>query len=132
MLDPKKYSSPDAFRAALEQKIRTESKTTDITINDLKRQISFDRFLTRLDFDRYTVVGGYSLEIRFPDLKRTRDIDMALTDALIASGDPRQIPDSLEADLKRYIEIDLKDYFAFVIDLRMHCLDHLKVGIVII
>lgn len=116
MLDPQKYSSPDAFRAALEQKIRTECKATGVPADDLKRQISFDRFLARLDFDRYTVIGGYSLEIRFPDLKRTRDIDMALTDALIASSDPKQIPDRLEVDLRRHIEKDLKDHFAFVIE----------------
>jgi len=116
MRDPQKYASPDAFRAAMEQKIRTESKVTGVTVDDLKRQISFDRFLSRLDFDRYTVVGGYSLEIRFPDLKRTRDIDMALTDTLIATGDPKQLPDRLEADLRRYTEKDLKDHFAFVIE----------------
>jgi hypothetical protein len=116
MLDPQQYGSPAAFRAALEQKIRTESKAASVSADDLKRQICFDRFLARLDFERYTVVGGYSLEIRFPDLKRTRDIDMALTDALIASSDPKHIPDRLEADLRRYTQEDLNDNFSFVIE----------------
>ena len=116
MLDPKKYGSPDAFRAALEQKIRSESKSTGVSVDDLKRQISFDRFLVRLDFDRYTLVGGYSLEIRFPEFKRTRDIDMALTDIFIASSNPQDALDKMTADLRKYAEKDLKDHFSFVIE----------------
>jgi hypothetical protein len=68
MLDPWAYGSPAAFRAALEQRIRTQSQSAGVAIDDLKRQVSFDRFRARLYFDRYTVFGGYSLEIRFPNL----------------------------------------------------------------
>ncbi len=116
MLDPNKYGSPDAFRTALEQKIRTESKSTGMIADDLKRQVSFNRFLARLDFDRYTLVGGYSLEIRFPEFKRTRDIDMALTDVLIASKNPQDALDKMTADLRKHAEKDLKDHFSFVIE----------------
>jgi len=116
MLDPKKYGTPDAFRAALEQKIRSECQSKGLIVDDLKRQISFDRFLARLDFDRYTLVGGYSLELRFAGLKRTRDIDLALTDLLIASASRQDLPDRIEADLKKYASIHLNDYFSFVID----------------
>ena len=42
------YASAGAFRKALEERLKRESRARQIDINRLRRQVSFDRLLARL------------------------------------------------------------------------------------
>jgi hypothetical protein len=72
------YSSPEAFKQALEQRLRAATKTgADLA---RKRQLLvFDRFLARvvaLLGDAATLKGGLVLEMRLDRARTTKDVDL--------------------------------------------------------
>ena len=77
------YASPEAFKQALEQRLRTSAKTgTDLA---RKRQLLvFDRFLARVAAmfgDAVMLKGGLVIELRSARARTTRDIDLRMTGA---------------------------------------------------
>lgn len=85
-MTPRTYSSPEAFKQALEQRLRTSAKTGAEFAR--KRQLLvFDRFLARVVAvlgDAATLKGGLVLELR---LERAR-LDPVLGGDLEATWDP--------------------------------------------
>ena len=74
-------TSAGAFRKALEERLKSESRTRQVDINRLRRQVSFDRLLARLfrtETVPWVLKGGYALELRFKAARSTIDIDLAL------------------------------------------------------
>jgi hypothetical protein len=74
------YASPEAFKQALEQRLRTSVKTgAELT---RKRQLLvFDRFLARVVAglgDAVTLKGGLVLELRLERARTTKDIDLRM------------------------------------------------------
>ena len=99
------YSSPEAFKQALEQRLRTATKTgADLA---RKRQLLvFDRFLARvvaLLGDAATLKGGLVLEMRLERARTTKDVDLRLT------GPPGNALATLQEAARR----DLGDFMAF-------------------
>ena len=43
-----KYDTAEAFRAALDQRIRNEATTTGLPVMRLRKRVAFERFLARL------------------------------------------------------------------------------------
>jgi hypothetical protein len=43
-----KYDTAEAFRAALDQRIRNEATTTKLPMMRLRKRVAFERFLTKL------------------------------------------------------------------------------------
>jgi hypothetical protein len=80
------YSSPQAFKQALEQRLRTSTRTGA----DLARErqlLVFDRFLARAVAvlgDAVMLKGGLVLELRIERARTTKDIDLRMT-ALLAT-----------------------------------------------
>lgn len=78
------YDSPAALRAALEQRLQTESQSTGVALNRLRRRVVFERIIARIDAaepGRWVVKGGMALEVRMPDRARTtKDLDLGLRD----------------------------------------------------
>jgi hypothetical protein len=74
------YSSPEAFKQALEQRLRTSAKTGAEFAR--KRQlIVFDRFLARVVAvlgDAATLKGGLVLELRLERARTTKDVDLRM------------------------------------------------------
>lgn len=101
------YSSPAAFKQALEQRLRAATKTG--AEFSRKRQILvFDRFLARVVAtlgDAVTLKGGFVLEIRLERARTTKDIDLRL------SGEPDDILVKLQEAGRR----DLGDFMTFEI-----------------
>src|SRR6266478_2419718 len=95
MPSPRAYSTPGAFRRALEERLKTASLTDQIDLNRLRRQVSFDRLLARLfreDPAPWVLKGGYALELRFKAARSTVDIDLTVPRvAASAGGDQNQI-----------------------------------------
>jgi len=48
MPSPRTYATAEAFRRALEERLKRESQADRIDLNILRRRVSFDRLLARL------------------------------------------------------------------------------------
>jgi hypothetical protein len=103
MVIPRTYATAGAFRRALEERLKSLSRTEHVDINRLRRQVSFDRLLARLflqDPAPWVLKGGYALELRFKSARSTIDIDLSLHWAVetVEGNDPvRAIREMLQA-----------------------------------
>ncbi len=99
------YASPAAFKQALEQRLRSSTKTGPEFAR--KRQLLvFDRFLARLvaEFgDAMILKGGLVLELRLARARTTKDIDLRL------SRSPHDLLERLQAAARR----DVGDFMTF-------------------
>ena len=104
-MTPRTYASPEAFKQALEQRLRTSAKSgADFT---RKRQLLvFDRFLARV-VDVFggavTLKGGLVLELRLARARTTKDVDLRMVGA----------PDEVLANLQKAGRRQLGDFMLF-------------------
>lgn len=103
------YRSPEAFRGALEQRIRTAATKAAVSMNRFRQLLVFERFLVRV-FDHFgdqaIVKGGLVLELRLERARTTKDVDLRLV------GDPSRI---LE-DLRTAGAKDQGDWLSFLVE----------------
>ncbi len=75
-----RYATPEAFRAALDQRLKNHAAQTGIPLVRLRKTIAFDRFLARLvavASDRWVLKGALALDFRLGSGTRTtKDIDL--------------------------------------------------------
>lgn len=75
-----RYASPQPLRRALEDRLRTRSIETGLSLDRLRRRVMFERILARLEEagpEHWVLKGGMALEVRLGDAARlTRDIDL--------------------------------------------------------
>ncbi len=99
------YSSPAAFKQALEQRLRSATNTGAEFAR--KRQLLvFDRFLARVALglgDAATLKGGLVLELRLERARTTKDIDLRLMGS----------PDDFLSKLQQAGQRDLGDFMTF-------------------
>ena len=101
---------------ALEQRLNIIAKEKSVDIMRLRRQVAFDRFLARIFQTQRTdlvVKGGYTLELRMQRARTTKDIDFSFAGNL--EGTWRGNPDGLKLFFQDKSDVDLKDFFSFVI-----------------
>jgi hypothetical protein len=99
------YSSPEAFKQALEQRLRSATKTGG-EFARRRQLLVFDRFLARIVAvlgDAATLKGGLVLELRLERARTTKDIDLRLM------GSPDDILAKLQAAGRR----NLGDFMTF-------------------
>ncbi len=103
----REYSSPEAFKQALEQRLRKSSGGS--TNFARKRQLLvFDRLLARLVAalgDAMTLKGGLALEFRLERARTTKDVDLRMLGA----------PDDILAQLQGAGRCELGDFMTFEI-----------------
>jgi hypothetical protein len=101
------YSSPEAFKQALEQRLRTSARSGAEFAR--KRQLLvFDRFLARVVAvlgDDETLKGGLVLERRLARARTTKDVDLRVL------GSPDGVLERLQESARR----DLFDFMTFEI-----------------
>ena len=77
-----RYATPGAFRTALEQRIRTLARADGSAIQRLRKRVTFERFLARLqntDDSPWFLKGAFALELRLGNRARTtRDLDLGI------------------------------------------------------
>ena len=77
------YSTPHAFRAALEARLRNIANEQGTDLQRLRRQVAFERLLARLFSEEnppWLLKGGYALELRLPAQARsTVDLDFSMS-----------------------------------------------------
>lgn len=120
-----KYRSGSALRTALEERLKQIADKEHIDIQRLRRQVAFDRILSRLlDPDRcdWVLKGGYSMELRFARARATRDLDFTV--ASRPAGDGGTLLD----DLQTHAAIEAEDHFSFRIGEAMADLDAAPYG----
>lgn len=127
-IDSKKYEDANAFRKALEDRLKNIAREQAIPLDRLRRRITFDRFLARL-FDRrnpkpqWVLKGGYALEFRFHNIARTtKDVDFSIPH--INNADENVIRSLLQDEVKK----DLSDWFVFYIGVPMREFDQAVYG----
>jgi hypothetical protein len=101
------YSSPAAFKQALEQRLRASTKG-GVDFARRRQLLVFDRFLARIVNvlgNAATLKGGLVLELRLQRARTTRDIDLRLTGS----------SDNLLGRLQEAARLDLDDFLAFEI-----------------
>ena len=99
------YSSPEAFKQALEQRLRTVTKT-GAEFARQRQLLVFHRFLARIVTllgDAVTLKGGLVLELRIERARTTKDIDLRLM------GSRDNVLLTLQAAARR----DLGDFMTF-------------------
>jgi RHS repeat-associated protein len=105
-----RYASPEAFRTALEARIRRRALERRQPIARVRQLLVFDRFLARIFAvlgARAIVEGGAALELRLERARTTRDIDLRVSAR----------PDDLLAMFRAVCAHELDDFLTFVIDL---------------
>ena len=104
-MTPRTYASPEAFKQALEQRLRSSAKTGAEFAR--KRQLLvFDRFLARIVAvlgDAATLKSGLVLELRLERARTTKDVDLRMVGS----------PDDVLAKLQEAGRQNLGDFMAF-------------------
>lgn len=101
------YASPEAFKQALEQRLRASTRIGP-ELARRRQLLVFDRFLARVVAvlgDAVTLKGGLVLELRLERARTTRDVDLRVTGS----------PDGILAKLQEAGRRDLGDFMTFEI-----------------
>jgi hypothetical protein len=99
------YSSPEAFKQALEQRLRTSAKS-GAEFARRRQLLVFDRFLARIVAvfgDAATLKGGLVLELRLEHARTTKDVDLRMEGS----------PEGVLAKLQEACRKNLGDFMAF-------------------
>ncbi|MBD3322522.1 MAG: hypothetical protein GF350_15580 [Chitinivibrionales bacterium] len=114
MSTSKKYTSPNSMRTALEERLKSESRSSGRDLMRLRRHVAFDRFLARIfsdDTPGLVAKGGYSLELRIHTARTTKDVDFSFRGNL--NGYWTGNPEDLQLFLTEKANVDLQDFFIF-------------------
>lgn len=106
-MPPRSYANPEAFRQALEQRVRSTAGGAGMA--RFRQVLVFDRFLARIFHhfgERAIVRGGVVLELRLERARTTRDVDVR----------PSGPSENLLVDLQRAGRIDLGDFLSFIVE----------------
>jgi len=115
------YATPQAFRSALESRLRNLAQQQGTDLRRLYRRAAFERLLARLFVDAappWLLKGGYALELRFDERARaTLDLDLTVPDPAQLTPVDQAAPDSWTelayARLQQAAARPLEDGFEF-------------------
>jgi hypothetical protein len=116
---PGKYATSQAFRNALDNKLRQQSLRDGTNLQRLQRRLAFERCLARLfagDPPPWVLKGGYSLELRLHNVARaTVDLDLSvpLPNISIVTANSDAALNFIRERLQIALEHDLDDGFTF-------------------
>jgi predicted nucleotidyltransferase component of viral defense system len=102
-----KYKTAEAFRTALEQRLKNEAEASGMALMRLRKRVAFERFLARLaasESSGWVLKGAFALELRLGLRTRTtKDIDLGRADDEEAATE----------HLNAATGVDLGDFFDF-------------------
>jgi len=102
-----RYGTPSAFRSALTDRVAQAAEESRWSVQQLQRQVAYDRLLERLYLvdDGWVVKGATALLARDLGMRGSLDIDVY-----------REVGrEAAEADLRRAASLDVGDWFRFEI-----------------
>lgn len=102
-----RYRTQEAFRAALDQRLKNDAATQGVALMRLRKRVAFERFLARVsavEAADWVLKGAFALDVRLGLATRaTKDIDLGL------GADE----EAATAHLRRAASVDLEDFFSF-------------------
>lgn len=104
------YATANAFRRALEDRLKQEARLRGRPLEELRREFLFQRFLALLfsgPEGRWVIKGGASLLMRLADARSSKDLD------LLHLGEVE--PEEAIAELREFTAPREGDYLTFVI-----------------
>lgn len=110
----RKFNDATAFRASLEERLKTAARKKGMDLQRLRRQVAFDRLLARLFSGKnapWYLKGGYAMELRIHGARTTRDVDLGRS---LEPGEKTNRPRLLE-EIQAFASLDLGDFFVFII-----------------
>jgi hypothetical protein len=116
-----RYATPQAFRVALETRLRDIALSRGADLQRLQRRAAFERLLARFFTQPdppWLLKGGYALELRLEDRARsTLDLDLSVPapDRLTTEADSTSCIGAAYERLQQAAECDLNDGFEFLI-----------------
>ncbi len=108
-MSTRRYASPQAFRQALDERIRCAIATTGESIERFRQLVVMDRLAARLAValgERVQFKGAMAILYRHPRARTTQDLDVR---ALGAAG-------SLPEELRLAGLLDLGDFLRFLVE----------------
>lgn len=112
----KHYTTANAFRTALEERLKNHSRKTGMELQRIRRQVAFDRLLSRL-FRFFTkdllLKGGYAMELRLFGARATKDIDLVLNANRVGTKDGQA--QVIRQMLQDAVQEDSGDFFEFLV-----------------
>lgn len=73
-----RYGTPEAFRAALDQRLKNDAVVAGVALMRLRKRVAFERFLARLfaaDAEGWVLTGAFALDLRLGlGTRTTKDI----------------------------------------------------------
>lgn len=105
----KTYSTPEAFKKALDDRLRARAKAAGADFERERQILIFDRLVARMTSTfgaRVVVKGGFALELRLETARTTRDVDFRM----VGSSD----------DIQEAGRLDLGDRLRFEIARAKH------------
>jgi hypothetical protein len=114
----KKYETATALRTALETRLRLIEGKENIGIPRLRKQVVFDRLLARIfrsEKSPWYLKGGYAMQLRIRNSRATKDVDLAMKELKLESGDESERGTALRELLQEEAAHDLGDFFQFLI-----------------
>lgn len=101
-----RYRTPQAFRRAIQDRLKAKSRTTGQPMHRLETALTMERFLARLATlmpDAVILKGGLALELRVETARATKDVDLRYS-----GSEPALLSHLQEAGRQ-----DLSDHFQF-------------------
>lgn len=120
------YDTPQAFRTALEARLRNIARQQGTDLQRVQRRVAFERLLARLfagEDPPWLLKGGYALELRLRDRARsTLDLDLSVPDPErlllpAAGGEVVRLAMQVHEHLQIVAGRDLDDGFQFLVQL---------------
>jgi len=108
-----KFQSVEEFEREPTRHLLDESIREGRTIDQLKAQIAYERFLARMDPDSMTIKGGFAVKCHVPQSPHTKDIDMILREEQLPS-DREKLPRAVREVINTQLDkTHVDDHFRF-------------------
>jgi len=120
----RKFSSPVAFRQALEQRLKNLARRRGVPLQTLRLKLAIERLLARLfqpSRPPWLLKGGYAMELRYrPQARTTKDIDLSVSGP-IGISDREVLMARIREDLQEVAAADLDDFMTYrIAEASMH------------
>jgi hypothetical protein len=108
-----KLQSHEEFEKELVDHLQEQAAKEGRSVDQLRNEVAYERFLARMDPEHMTIKGGYAVKSQVPMSPYTRDIDMILVEEQLPTDKsklPRAIRDVINFRLE---QTQIEDHFRF-------------------
>lgn len=105
------YRSEQAFRAALNDRIREVAADLGLAHNDLARRFALQQFISRIfsaDPHSWVIAGGTALQFRTSEARPTADVDLAVTRQIYDIADQLRTASARRGGEHGHFQVDVR------------------------